>query len=148
MIRSILSLLPLLALARPALAADLDLDLRFDGLAPVNLTFHDVVPGQLPGVDLPGVGGKSVRVDFNLAESSVDGAPAYDLAITMTQRTAAGRKRVHEEVYRPTLRFLPNQEAVVTVGGQRPIADTDPVQWEEVVNYRIEALVRTETAVP
>lgn len=144
MLRPALALAALLA-APTAHAADLDLKITSDGIGPVSVTLHDVHAGALPSVDLPGPDGRSMRVDLTLADSTMEGDPSYDLAMVITKREPARRKRVHQEVYRPTLRFKANQSGSICTGGRRPIAGDDPVQYEEYINYRIEVLVRTES---
>ena len=126
------------------MAADLDLTITSDGIGPVSVTLHDVKPGALPSVDLPGPDGRSMRLDLKLAESTVEGEPAYDLTLTVTKRAPAGRKKVHEEVAQPTLRFRVNQPAEIFMGGERPIPGTDPVEMEPMNFIRVNALIRSE----
>lgn len=132
-----------LALAAPVRAADLDLRVESDGIGPVAVTLHDVKPGKLPSVDLPGPDGRSLRLDLLLAESTMEGAPAYDLTLQITRRTPVGRRKVHEEVSRPTLRFKPDQAARVAAGARAPIAGTEPLVFQELNHYRIDVLIRT-----
>ena len=134
-----------LLLALPtAHAADLDLKVTSDGIGPVSVTLKDVKSGALPSVDLPGPDGRSMRVDMKLADSTVEGEPAYDLTLTITKRTPAGRKKVHEEVSQPTLRFRANQPAEIFMGGERPIPGTDPVEMEPMNFVRVNALIRSD----
>ena len=134
-----------LLLALPtAHAADLDLKVTSDGIGPVSVTLKDVKAGALPSVDLPGPDGRSMRVDMKLADSTVEGEPAYDLTLTITKRTPAGRKKVHEEVSQPTLRFRANQPAEIFMGGERPIPGTDPVEMEPMNFVRVNALIRSD----
>lgn len=139
-----LPLLGLLALPTVGRAADLDLTVTSDGLGPVSLTLRDVSPGALPSVELPGADGRTLRLDLTLTGSSVEGQPAYDLAIRVTKRTPAGRRKVHEEIFQPVLRFLPNQEASVFTGGQRPVPGTDPVAFEPVDFIGLRVLLRED----
>ena len=143
MISSALSLLSLLAL-HGAHAADLDLRISGDGVGSTSVTLRDVKPGALPSVELPGPDGRSMRVDMLLAEAVLDGAPAYELACTVTRSHPAGRRKVHEEVARPTVRFHSNQQAVVSQGGRAPVKGTDPMQYVEFNTFRIEMTLRTE----
>ncbi len=134
-----------LLLALPtAHAADLDLKVTSDGIGPVSVTLKDVKAGALPSVDLPGPDGRSMRVDMKLADSTVEGEPAYDLTLTITKRTPAGRKKLHEEVSQPTLRFRANQPAEIFMGGERPIPGTDPVEMEPMNFVRVNALIRSD----
>lgn len=133
-----------LALSGSASAADLDLIIQSDGVGPARVTLHDVQPGPLPSVLLPGAEGRTVRVDVALAESTVDGAPAYDLTFEVTRSTPAGRKRVHEEVARPVVRVLPDAEARVFMGGRQQVPGSDPAAWEPKDYFEVTARVRTE----
>ena len=142
MTRPTLLLLALLTLPT-AQAADLDLTISSDGVSPVSLVLRDVKPGALPSVELPGEDGRSVRVDLLLADQVYEGAPAYDLTLTITRREPEGRRKVHEEVSRPTLRFRPNEAALVVAGGRAPVEGGDPGAYREVNFYRVEAMVRT-----
>lgn len=142
MLCSALALSALLALPA-AQAADLDLTLTSDGIGPVSVTLRDVTPGALPSVELPGPDGRSMKVDLKLAEATVEGAPAYDLTLTITRRTPAGRRKVHEQVSQPTLRFRADQPAEVFMGGERPVPGTDPVQVEPTDFIRVTALIRS-----
>ena len=133
------------SLALPtAHAADLDLMVTSDGIGPVSVTLRDIKPGALPSVDLPGPDGRSMRVDLQLAESTMEGDAAYDLTLTITKRTPVGRKKVHEEVSQPTLRFRANQPAEVFMGGERPIPGTDPVEMEPMNFVKVSALIRVD----
>ena len=143
MLRPALVLFALLALPT-AHAADLDLMVTSDGIGPVSVTLRDIKPGALPSVDLPGPDGRSMRVDLKLAESTMEGDAAYDLTLTITKRTPVGRKKVHEEVSQPTLRFRANQPAEVFMGGERPIPGTDPVEMEPMNFVRVNALIRVD----
>lgn len=147
MLSSALSVLSLLAL-HGAHAADLDLRISSDGVGSTSVTLRDVKPGALPSVELPGPDGRSMRVDMLLTESELEGAPAYDLSFTVTRRAPVGRKKVHEEVARPTVRFRPNEQAMVSAGGRAPIAGTEPMQYQELNSYRIQMLLRTEPGAP
>lgn len=133
-----------LLLGVPAAAADLDLTVASDGIGPVSVTLKDVRPGALPSVELPGPDGRSLRVDLLLADATVEGAPAYDLTLTITKRTPAGRKKVHEEISRPTLRFRADQPAEIFTGGERPVPGTDPVELELINFIRVTALIRSD----
>ena len=135
-----------LALASTAHAADLDVTVSSDGIGPVNFTLRDVHAGVLPSVELPGSDGRTMRMDLTLTDAVVEGAPAYDLAMRLTKSTPHGRKRVHEVVASPTLRFLPNEEARVFMGGERPIPGTDPVQMERLNFVEISAKIRTDVS--
>lgn len=143
MLRSVLALSALLS-PPVAHAADLDLTLTSDGIGPVSVTLKDVRPGALPSVELPGPDGRSMKVDLQLADATVEGAPAYDLTLTITKRTPAGRKKVHEEIARPTLRFRADQPAEVFMGGERPVPGTDPVEMEPMNFIRVNALIRSD----
>jgi len=85
-----------------------------------------------------------MRVDLVLADSTVEAGPAYDLMFTITRRTPAGRKKVQEEIARPTLRVLANERAEVFMGGKRPVPGTDPVEFEPMNFIRVNALVRSD----
>lgn len=147
MLRPALALSALLALPA-AHAADLDLTVSSDGVGPVTLTLKDVKPGALPSVELPGTDRRTMRVDMTLSESTLDDAPAYDLALTITKRTPMGRKKVHEEVSRPVVRVKPNELAQVSAGGRAPIAGTDPVEMQDLNFFKVQMMVRTEEVAP
>lgn len=143
MLRLTLALTGLLALLSlpAARAADLDLVVSADGIGPTAFTLRDVRPGTLPSVELPGADGSSMRVDLKLAESTMEGDPAYDLTLTLTRSALKGRKTVQRVVGQPTLRFRPDQPAEVFMGGQRPIPGAEPGQMEPVNFIRVNARI-------
>ena len=144
MLRPALALVALLALPT-AHAADLDLKVTSDEIGPVAVTLHNVKPGSLPSVDLPGPDGHSLRVDLTLADSTIDGAPAYELILVVTKRTPTGRKKIREEVSRPTLRFKPDQDAEVIMGSEA-VACTANAQYRYWVDYfRINVRISSDT---
>ena len=143
MLRPALVLFALLALPT-AHAADLDLKVTSDGIGPVSVTLRDIKPGALPSVDLPGPDGRSMRVDLQLAESTMEGDAAYDLTLTITKRTPIGRKKVHEEVSQPTLRFRANQPAEVFMGGEMPYTEAGTTTTIPVNFIRVNALIRVD----
>ncbi len=140
---STLALSALLALPA-AQAADLDLTVTSDGIGPVSVTLRDVSAGKLPSVELPGADGRAMRVDLTLAESTMEGAPAYDLTLTISRDAHKGRKKVQELVAQPTLRVRADQPAEVFMGGQRPVPGTSPVEMEPVNFIRVNALIRSD----
>ena len=133
MLRLLFALMVLFALPA-AQAADLDLKVISDGIGPVSITLHDVKPGKLASVDLPGADGRSIRLDLRLAASTSHGEPIYKLAIKVTKRWPDGRSRVQEEVSRPTLRLKPDEDAEVFKGSEA-VACTASAQYRYLVNY-------------
>jgi len=137
-----------LLLAGPASAADLELTITSDGVGPATVTLHDIHPGALPSVSLPGQDGHAIRLDLTLSDSTMDGDPSYDLAMHVTRRSLEGRRKVHEDVSDPTVRFRPDHDAEVTIGSQRPIPGSDPAALQLVNFYTVKARIRTVSAAP